>query len=450
MTKPSLEKFTILVVDDNPRNLAVVVDALETKYESVLVAQDGESAIRRAKYTKPHLILLDVLMPGIDGFETCDRLKKDSITQDIPIVFMTALANTEDKVKGFQLGAIDYITKPIQQDELFARIKVHLKIQDLTSTLAQKNKLLTQYTEALESKVEERTAELSTALKQLQLSQVQLIQQEKMSSLGQLVTGLTHEINNPVNFIHGNVEHMRNHLEDLLSLIELYKESYPEVPVRIKEREKKIDLSFVQEDLPNIMESIRTGTERIREIIVSSRRFSRADSSNLRKFDIHQGIDSTLLLLKHRLKANEIRPEIQLVKSYEDLPLTACYSGSLNQVFMNLLSNSIDALEDNNQSKSYKEIQAEPNQIKITTQIIDYQWVKVAIADNAGGIPEAIQNQIFEPFFTTKPIGEGTGIGLSISHQIITEKHQGKLEYSSQEGQGTEFRIYIPIVPIQN
>ena len=441
-----LEQFTILVVDDNPRNLGVIVDFLETKYETILVAQDGESAIRRARYAKPHIILLDVLMPGIDGFETCDRLKKDKATQNIPIIFMTALSNPEDKVKGFQMGAIDYITKPIQQDELFARLKVHLQIQDLTKTLAAKNKLLTKYTEELEIQVDKRTAQLSESLEESKRFQIQLIQQEKMSALGQLMTGLTHEINNPVNFIHGNLEHVEHYTQDLLSLIRLYKTVDLGAGKEIIEaREKEIDLEFIQTDLPNTVASMHMGSSRIRAIVASLRKFSRVDRKEENPANIHLSLDGTILILKHRLKPTETRPEIKLIKNYGDIPRFRCYSGSLSQVFMNILDNAIDALEESNQNKSYQEIQAKPNQIIITTEQISEGWVKITIADNALGMSAADQSQIFEPFFTTKPMGQGTGLGLSISHQLITEKHQGKLECVSTVGEGSEFQIYLPV-----
>lgn len=445
-TPPPLEQFTILVVDDNPRNLSVIVDFLETKYETILIAQDGESAIRRAQYAKPHIILLDVLMPGIDGFETCDRLKKDKVTQNIPIIFMTALSNPEDKVKGFQVGAVDYVTKPIQQDELFARLKVHLQIQDLTKTLAAKNKLLTQYTEGLEIQVEKRTIQLSESLEKLKTFQTQLVQQEKMSALGKLMTGLVHEINNPVNFIHGNLEHLENYTQDLFGLIKLYKTVDPGIKKDIiKAQEEEIDLEFIQEDLPNIIASMHMGSSRIRAIISSLRKFSRIDKKVEKPVNIHAGLDSTILILKHRLKQTGERPAIKLVKNYGDIPLFRCHPGPLSQVFMSILDNAIDALEESNQYKSYQEIQAKPNQIMITTEQISEGWVKITIADNAFGISAAAQSQIFEPFFTTKPIGQATGLGLSISRQIIMEKHRGRLECVSTPGEGSEFQIYLPL-----
>ncbi|NJN72564.1 MAG: response regulator [Limnothrix sp. RL_2_0] len=445
-TLSPLEQFTILVVDDNPRNLGVVVDFLETKYETVLVAQDGESAIRRARYAKPHIILLDVLMPGIDGFETCQLLKQDKATQNIPIIFMTALNNPEDKVKGFQMGAVDYITKPIQQDELFARLKVHLQIQDLTKTLAAKNKLLTQYTEELEIQVNQRTVQLSESLEKLKAFQTQLVQQEKMSALGQLMTGLVHEINNPVNFIFGNLEHVESYTQDLLGLIELYKavDLGPHEDI-IKAREQEIDLDFVQEDLLSIVASMHTGSSRIRSIVSSLGKLSHIDEKLEQPINIHVGIDSTVLILKHRLRPTEKRPKIELVKKYGEIPRFRCHLGSLCQVFMNILDNAIDALEEHNQQKSYQEVQDLANQIVIITEQISEGWIKITIADNALGISPADREQIFEPFFTMKSIGRGTGLGLSISRQIIVEKHRGKLECVSTPGEGTEFHIYLPL-----
>jgi signal transduction histidine kinase len=422
------------------------VNFLESKYETILVAQDGESAIRRAQYAKPDIILLDVLMPGIDGFETCDRLKKDKATQNIPIIFMTALSNPEDKVRGFQVGAIDYITKPIQQDELFARLKVHLQIQDLTKTLAAKNKLLTQYTEELEIQVDKRTIQLSESLERLKEFQTQLVQQEKMSALGQLMTGLAHEINNPINFIHGNLEHVENYTQDLLGLVELYKTiDISTGQETIQAREKEIDLEFIQEDLPNMVASMQVGSNRIRAIVTSLQKFSRINKKERKPVNIHAGLDGTILVLKHRLQPTEKRPKIRLIKKYGDIPLFRCHQGPLGQVFMNIVDNAIDALEESNQNRSYEEIQAKPNEIIITTEQISEGWVKITIADNALGISEADQGQIFEPFFTTKSMGDATGLGLSISRQIIMEKHGGKLECVSTLGEGSEFQIYLPL-----
>ncbi|MEH2272263.1 MAG: ATP-binding protein [Nostoc sp.] len=299
--------------------------------------------------------------------------------------------------------------------------------------------------EELEDRVEERTTELKNALGELQRTQFQVIQSEKMSSLGQLVAGVAHEINNPVNFIHGNLVHVQEYTQNLLAFVQLYQQYDPNPAAEIQTLAEDIDLEFLQEDLPKMLSSMKVGTERIRQIVLSLRNFSRIDEAEFKSVDIHEGIDSTLMILQHRLKAKQEQPEIEVIKDYGAVPLVECYAGQLNQVFMNILVNAIDALEENNAKHTYQEIKDNPNRIKIRTSVVNSIWVEVAIADNGVGISKEFQQRIFDPFFTTKPVGKGTGMGMSISYQIITEKHGGKLECFSNSGEGTEFIIQIPL-----
>lgn len=277
--------------------------------------------------------------------------------------------------------------------------------------------------------------ELAITLRNLQQTQAQLIQSEKMASLGQLVAGIAHEINNPVNFIHGNLTHVSNYIEDLIELVKLCQQEYATTPV-IKEKIEALDLEFLITDLPKTLSSIKVGTERIRQLVLSLRNFSRLDEAESKQANIHEGIDSTLLILQHRLQRKGERQSIKVIKEYSQLPLIQCYPAQLNQVFMNLLSNAIDALEEGNTPQPT---------IWIRTQIQQGNRAIISIADNGPGIPTAARARIFDPFFTTKPVGKGTGLGLAISYQIIVEKHGGVIECFSQPGEGTEFRIEIPI-----
>ena len=427
------QQSTILVVDDNPTNIQVLFEILNQSGYRVAIAKSGEEALDRLRSFLPDLLLLDVMMPGIDGFETCRRLKASSVTQEIPVMFMTALSDPVDRLRGLKLGAVDYITKPLQHEEAIARINVHLQLRHLQKKL--------------EQEVSERTAHLTEALENLQRTQVQLVQSEKLSSLGQLVAGVAHEINNPVNFIYGNLMHARSSTEDLLRLVESIQQCYPNLNPAIQQQMEAMDFDFLKQDLPELFSSMEVGADRIRKIILSLSNFSRLDESEKRAVDLHEGIDSTLMILKSRLKAKPERPKILTIKDYGKIPKVICYPSQLNQVFMNLLSNAIDALED-----AYENRKSNPEatnncdlQIRLHTECLNKNWVRICIADNGPGIPEALRSQLFEPFFTTKPPGRGTGLGLSISHQIVVEKHGGRILCNSIDGKGTEFAIEIPL-----
>jgi signal transduction histidine kinase len=299
--------------------------------------------------------------------------------------------------------------------------------------------------EELEDRVEERTVELKNALSELQRTQAQVIQSEKMSSLGQLVAGVAHEINNPVNFIHGNLNHVQEYTQDLLEFLNLYQQHYPNPAPAIQTAAEEVDIQFLQEDLTKMVSSMKVGTDRIRQIVLSLRTFSRMDEAEIKPVNIHEGIDSTLMILQHRLKARSERPEIEVIRDYGSLPLVECYAGQLNQVFMNILTNAIDALDESRSEHTYQENKDNPSQITIRTSIVGAKRLEVAISDNGLGMTKDVQQRIFNPFFTTKAIGKGTGMGMSISYQIITEKHGGKLECFSTPGQGTKFVIQIPL-----
>ncbi|AFZ23011.1 PAS domain S-box [Cylindrospermum stagnale PCC 7417] len=296
-----------------------------------------------------------------------------------------------------------------------------------------------------EAQLRQQTQQLERTLVELQSTQSQLIQTEKMSSLGQLVAGIAHEINNPVNFINGNIAHTSEYAYELIELIRLYQEELPNPGDIIQEKIEKIDLDFLLDDFPKILISMKMGTNRIREIVLSLRTFSRLDEADMKEVDIHEGIESTLLILQNRLKLNPKRPKIEVIKEYGQLPLVECYAGQLNQVFMNIINNAIDAFDSVNNQGFQPDIQRGPNQIKISTELVGNNQVLVRIADNGSGMTQEVQQKLFDPFFTTKPVGEGTGLGLSISYQIVVQRHSGKLRCVSELSKGTEFWIEIPL-----
>ncbi len=277
-------------------------------------------------------------------------------------------------------------------------------------------------------------------LQEIQQAQTQLIQTEKMSSLGQLVAGIAHEINNPINFITGNIEHSNHYIQDILEIVNLYQKEHPNPSPELQELIEDVDLEFVIADLTKMLSSMSIGSERIRQIVLSLRNFSRLDESEKKRVDIHEGIDSTLLLCNHRLQ-----PHIEVITRYDELDPIECYPAQLNQVFMHLISNAIDALESQPQQES--KTRQSRHQIIIQTQKINEKTIQVKIADNGPGIDEAIRRKIFDPFYTTKPPGKGTGLGLSIVYRVV-EKHGGKIEVSSEPGKGAEFRLTLPIQPL--
>lgn len=311
-------------------------------------------------------------------------------------------------------------------------------------------------TDALRAQAQAK--ELEQALHKLQQTQAQLVQTEKMSSLGQMVAGVAHEINNPINFINGNLLHASNYIEDLLRLLELYEKHYPVPAPEVQEEAEAIDLDFISEDLPNLLESMRLGAERISQIVLSLRNFSRLDEAEKKQVNINEGLDNTLMILQHRIKPSHDFSGINVIKNYTKLPTIECYAGQLNQVFMNILANALDALEEASHQGYFSTGQPEhcPT-IQISTQLLSnypnpdvetpLDTVVIRIIDNGIGIPEATQKRLFDPFFTTKSVGKGTGLGLSISYQVVVEKHGGSLECFSEAGKGAEFLIRIPLVP---
>jgi len=434
-----------LLLDFTNSPVALRFDAISDELSELAEAaeeddEQADAALAKAQETRRFIVfstnLISIVLATLLAIYTTKTIT-------LPIIKLTHIAEETTRNSNFDLQAPvtteDEIgILAISLNELILRVKHLLKEQ------AKAQEELELYNLTLEKKVKQRTEKLATTLKELQYTQAQLIQKEKMSSLGQLVAGIAHEINNPVNFIHGNLEYTQDYLHDLLNLVELYQSEYPNPTKAIEEEIKNIELEFLQEDLPNILSSMQTGSERIREIVKSLRTFSRLDEADYKKVDIHESIESTLMVLQNRLKANPERCEITVIKNYDKLPFVECYAGQLNQVFLNLLFNAIDVLEEKINKTNNSPFLVP--QISISTKLLDSERIAIQIADNGLGMTEEIREQIFNPFFTTKPVGKGTGLGLAVSYQIVVDKHHGELSCTSTPGEGTEFVIEIPIV----
>ncbi|HIK31222.1 MAG TPA: response regulator [Oscillatoriales cyanobacterium M59_W2019_021] len=623
-SKPPRRADKILIADDAPANLSWLAQILSGAGYSVRVATSGAMALRAIQSSLPDLILLDVRMPDTNGYAICQMLKTRETTRDIPVIFLSELSQTLDKMKAFEVGGVDYLTKPFEPTEILARIEHHLERRRLQQQFREQNRqlreqnaqlqlllnmtkatseapdfdaalevVLSQICQAIDwscgeawaidrktnrlscsrgwyadsgfkcdatpetpnltfaigeglpgrvwssqqpewiedltreernpcfhcqtepltpvktalgvpilghqsvlavlvffstkplppnerlmqlvsivasqvgsaierkrSEVELRrsqtqskaqTQRLLELLDDLQRAQAQLFEREKMSSLGTLMAGIAHEINSPVSFIYSNIAPAIQSATDLLDLLALYQTYYPNPVVPIRDKIAKIRLDNLKSEFPKLLRAIREGANRISEIVLSLRVFSRGDRAQTQKFDLQQGIESTLMLLQNRLRNPKNSQEIQVVREYGEIPPIECYPGQLNQVFMNLLNNAIDAIEEKMQTANADFIP----QIRITTEVDRTMasatqphgepQVKIRILDNGSGIPSQVQNRLFEPFFTTKSSSKGTGLGLAISYSIVVEQHRGLLTFQSQPGEGTQMTIQLPM-----
>lgn len=452
MNKINTDNFLILIVDDVSHNLQFIGDIVETAGYETTFATNGQQAIERVKQARPNLILLDLMMPDMDGIEVCSILKADPDYCDVPIIFLTASQETNSVVRAFQEGAVDYITKPFKNEEVIVRIENHLRLYIQEKQLESQNlRLQAEIQERIkaEAELKQKTTQLEQTLNELKSTQVELIQSQKMSALGQIVAGVAHEINNSSNFIMGNINHAIYYFQVFDELIKLYQQLHPEPNSKINNFIEENELNFLLDDCPKMMNSIKIGAERLDQIVCSLRNFSRLDEAQVKTVDIHSGIDNTLLILQHRLQSVGARREIQVVKEYAQLPQVTCYVSQLNQVFLLLLTNAIESLENVSGVIPTITIRTEAVQTPSlqptndSSQTIDF--INIYISDNGCGIDPDIVPKIFDPFFTTKSVGNGTGLGLSISHQIIVQKHKGKIRCHSTPGQGTTFIITIPL-----
>ncbi len=397
----------ILAIDDDITVQIVLQDLLESEGHDVAIASDGEEGIEQAERLRPDLIICDWMMPQVDGLAVCKYVKANPSLSSTFFILLTARELVTDRVIGLDSGADDFVSKPIDTDELMARVRAGLR--------------------------------LSTTLRDLQRAQSQLIQSEKMSSIGQLVAGVAHEINNPVTFIYSNLSHLQTYTQDLIDLVHLYQRELKQPSNVIQTKLEIIDLNFLLQDLPKVIGSMQHGSDRIRKIVLSLQEFTHFERSGLQCIQVNEALDSTLLILGHRLQSNETHQTIQVIKKYGKLPSIESYAAQLNQAFLQILNNAIDALES-----SIFHSASTPGCLTIQTESLSENSVSIRIADNGPGIPEAVKSQIFDPFFTTKAVGSGTGLGLSIAYQIIVQQHQGTIECISNPGKGTEFKIELP------
>lgn len=415
----------ILLVDDEESNLKLLSKWLIPLGYDIKLAANGEEAVQQAREHRPDLIILDVIMPIMDGYEVCRILKADPESRNIPIIMVTALLEKESKLKGLSVSANDFLSKPIDQVELTVRVKNLLKIKAYED-------LIQIHNERLEQQVKERTADLEAAYNQLKSTQDQLLQQEKMATIGVLMAGIAHEINNPVGFITSNLSSLKKYGERLTAFLSAQDEAIAAggtdlaVVEHLSALRSKLKIKHILMDFPELLEESTEGAGRIRRIVEDLKCFSRKDTTQLELADINQCLKSALAIVH-----NELKYKALVVCEYEELSPTLCNAQQLVQVFINLLINAVQALDTQ-------------GKINVSTRQ-ESGWIFVAIRDTGCGIPEDIREKIFDPFFTTKEVGKGTGLGLAICRDIIN-KHGGKLELTSEIGMGTTLSVSIPVV----
>lgn len=419
------QTITVLLIDDQVIVSEVLRRSLALEQDITFhYCSDPTQAIQTALAIQPTVILQDLIMPDVDGLMLLRWFRQNPQTANIPLI---VLSNKEDammKAEAFTNGANDYLIKLPDPIELVARIRYHSQAYNNFKALL-----------ANTATAQQQARTLERTLNQLQEMQAQLIQTEKMSGLGQMVAGIAHEINNPVNFIHGNIKHVNAHFDDLLGLIDLYQRHCPPLDAIVQQAIEQVDLNFITEDLQKAIGSMKTGSGRITSIVKSLRNFARLDQADQKEVDLHEGIDSTLLLLEYRLGNG-----ITVDRQFGTLPKIQCFPAQLNQVFMHLINNAIDALDDRQQQAP--DLQAK---ITITTRVVDADRVELQISDNGVGIPADITGQIFNPFFSTKSVDTGKGLGLSICYRVV-QAHCGTIEICSVSGSATTVTVQLPML----
>ena len=412
----------ILVVDDKLENIRFLSDFLAKQNYQVRKAINGRLALTAAKKIPPDLILLDISMPEMGGYEVCEQLKKDHRTRSIPIIFLSASNEITDKTRAFQAGGIDYITKPFHLEEVLARIQTQLALQNLQKQLQSRNE------------------QLQSMLLALQNTQVELVQKEKLINAGRIVAGISHEINNPLSFILCNLEPASEYSQKLIHLIQLYQDKFPNLSPEIENFSEEIELDFLISDFPKVIDSIHTGADRICSVVRALHTFSRLDESGIKTIDVIESIESVLTILRYQLTVRD-KP-IQIFLKSEELPLFSGHASLFNQALLNLLQNAIDSLKL--KINSTTDGIFKPT-IWITTNVTACERIRISIKDNGGGVSKKDEEHLFEPFFTTKPVGQGVGLGLFTSYQIVNKLHKGELIYCACAEGGTEFVIEIPL-----
>ncbi|NEO85175.1 MAG: hybrid sensor histidine kinase/response regulator [Spirulina sp. SIO3F2] len=410
--------YHILVADDEPDTQELISQRFRReirlkKYEFIFVHNGSQAYDAIQQMPEIDMVLTDINMPEMDGLTLLSKLQNDETL--LKTVVVSAYGDMAHIRKAMNLGAFDFLTKPLDFKDLIVTVEKTLNVVMDAKATQQK----------------------------LQTAQAQT---DKLSSLGQMMADIAHEIKNPVGFVSANIEPTKAYIQDLLTVLELYQKHYPEPDLEIQQLLAELELDFLVEDLQKILSSLAIGTQRIQDLVLSLRDFSRPDQPEKTAVDIHQGIDNTLLLLQHRLRATKSRPVVELVRNYGPLPPVTCYPNQLNQVVLNLLVNALDALEEKCQDTMQQHCQDISSfKIQIRTEQLDDNWVRIAIADNGSGIEPDIMPQLFDAFFSTKPMGQGTGLGLSISYQLIVKNHGGCLSCQSAPGKGTEFWIDLPL-----